>query len=71
MNKIIIHNHSSADILSVLMCIKNVVMDGRVSGDGKCYCYATLFPQQGLRVFADVTKAGTDKFMVFDAEPKD
>lgn len=71
MSKIIINNHSKAEDLLVLSAVTVVISEGRISDNGKCYCFATKFPQQKLWVCSEVTKAGTDKFVVFDAEPKE
>lgn len=66
MTRIIIQNDSKQSDYNVLKAVMNVVSDGRISKDGKCYCYITTFPNRELLVAADVTRTGTDKFIVQD-----
>ena len=39
-----------------LLHVQTVIRDGRISDNGKCYCYVTRF-QDGIVVFADKKKA--------------
>ena len=41
--KLIIRNQSDLSMAEVLTLAQSVVIDGRVSGDGKSYCYLTRF----------------------------
>ena len=66
MNRIIIQDDSTAPIMDVICAIKEVIKEGRISNHGKCYCYITTFPRFGLLVSAEITKTGTDKFIVQD-----
>lgn len=43
--------------------VASVVGEGRVSGNGECYCYATTFTD-GAAVYAVRRKSGTDVFYV-------
>ena len=66
MSRIIIQNDSSKGDYKALRMLLNVIGDGRVSNDGKCYCYVSVFPKEKLAIYADVTRKGTDKFIVRD-----
>ena len=68
MSKLIIHNHSRQGDYNALKAVLDVVKNGRISSNENCYCFATSFPSREIRVFADVTKHGTDTFRVFDTE---
>lgn len=43
MTRIIINNSSDASDLETLEMVKEVVLSGRVSNQGKQYCYLTVF----------------------------
>ena len=43
MDKIIIHNLTDKPMDEVLVYVRLVVSNGRVSGDGKAYCYLTTW----------------------------
>ena len=60
--KIIIHYDGVSDV-DALMYVKHVVSKGRISNDGKQYCYCTLF-NNDAEVYADRTATGTDTFCV-------
>jgi len=60
--KIIIHYDGVSDV-DALMYVKQVVSKGRISNDGKQYCYCTLF-NNDAEVYADRTATGTDTFYV-------
>ena len=47
MTKVIIDNRSDLPMDSVLRMCADVVEEGRVSNDGKQYCYATVFRRGG------------------------
>ncbi len=66
MGKIIIQNDSSKSDSKVIHLLLNVLGDGRVSGNGTCYSYVTVFFQDELAIYADVTRKGTDKFVIRD-----
>ena len=66
MSRIIIQDNSTVPTIDVMRAIINVMADGRVSDDGKCYCYVTVFPRSELAISAEVTKTGTDKFTAWD-----
>ena len=64
--KIIIHYDGVSDV-DALLYVKQVVSKGRISNDGKQYCYCTLF-NNDAEVYADKTARGTDTFMVRKAK---
>ena len=43
MSKIIIKNQSEIDDISVLTLVQRVIKNGRISNNGKQYCYLTSF----------------------------
>lgn len=43
MNKIIINNKTKLNDEVALKLVLSVIAKGRISNDGKCYCYASLF----------------------------
>lgn len=51
------------DDASAMYYVLQVIQDGRVSNDGKEYCYASTF-SNGVKVYAHQTKAGNDVFRV-------
>lgn len=67
MSKIIIHNNSSASDLLALICVQQVIADGRISNEGKQYCYATLFKSLKVAVTTRLNKS-SDVFYVTDHE---
>ena len=62
MKKIIIRNTSDLDDLQALAFVSEVVSDGKISANGKAYCYMTTFGD--ITVYADVHKSGTNTFRV-------
>lgn len=68
MGKIIINYSDNIPTLDALSYVCAVVNQGRMSGLNKeSYCYSTLFKDDTL-VLSDVTKTGTDKFIIRDKE---
>lgn len=49
-----------------------VIRDGRVSNNGKQYCYVTSFPRKtgDIIVTSQRTRVGTDQFHIYKGEPK-
>ena len=47
--KLIINNDSDLSMAEILVLAQSVVSDGRVSGDGKSYCYITQFVNGNAR----------------------
>lgn len=47
MSKIIINNNSELNEIEALGFVSQVIKEGRVSKDGKRYCYATFFKIRG------------------------
>lgn len=58
----IIENRAGISDHDALYYVMKVMQGGKVSDNGRCYCFATLF-QNGVRVFASTNKA-SDKFVV-------
>ena len=65
MNKLIINNQSDLDDLDALRLIELVVSEGRISNNGKQYCYATIAKVGGIEyaVYTDLNKM-SDKFTI-------
>ena len=65
MNKLIINNQSDLDDLDALRLIGLVVSEGRISNNGKQYCYATIAKVGGVEyaVYTDLNKM-SDKFTI-------
>ena len=62
MNKIIIHNRTDKTILEVFGYVAAVISQGRISNNGKQYCYATRFGGN-IMVYSDLNKK-SDRFTV-------
>ena len=71
MNKIIIENHSELPMDIVLVIVGKVMAEGRVSNNGKQYCYFTTFRggEFDTGVATDLNKC-SDKFTVADIAHK-
>lgn len=65
MGRIIIDNQSDLPDAEAVRVVARVIDDGRISGRGKCYCYATVFKAPFVAVYAKVNKS-SDKFIVSD-----
>lgn len=61
MSKIIIDNRTTLPDYFVLQLVSSVVHRGRVSNDGKQYCYAVQFPE--CDVFSGLNEK-SDRFIV-------
>lgn len=73
-NRIIVENRSSVSDVDAMMMVRSVMQDGRVSNDGRQYCYATVFTftaedgaKRRVSVVAKQNKR-SDRFVV-DDEP--
>lgn len=68
MSKIIVHNRSSASDKEVLQTVSMIIGEGRVSNDGKQYCYLVSLMINGIdtHFVSDVNKS-SDRFTVYDA----
>lgn len=64
MSRIIINNKTSASDLDALWLVLSVVKKGRISGDGKHYCYCSV--SQKYVVLATQGKSGTETFTLLD-----
>ena len=56
MADIIIHKQDDISDYDALLHVQTVIRDGRISGNGTCYCYVTKF-RDGFYVYADKKKA--------------
>lgn len=65
--KLIIENRSDLDIETVFILVRKVIEEGRVSNDGKQYCYVTSFvvgeDAKRFMVSTDVNKK-SDRFVI-------
>lgn len=66
MNKIIINNKTKLNDEEALKLVLSVIAEGRISGDGKCYCYASLSQNSKVAVYAEKRK--NDIFTIVDNE---
>ena len=63
MSRIIIENRSSLDDATALAQVALVIRQGRISNEGKQYCYVTRLG--GLMIYSALNKA-SDRFIVSD-----
>lgn len=65
MEKIIIDNRSDLDIHVCLNVVQSVINMGRISNDGKQYCYCSSFKYDGndYMVSTDLNKK-SDRFVI-------
>ena len=68
MGKIIIDNLSDLPDHEVIKYIVSVMKEGRISNNGKQYCYHSSFAN-GIQVFTTLNKQ-SDKFTVYQAQNK-
>jgi hypothetical protein len=62
-NRLIVENQTDLPMAEILPYVKAVIEEGRISNDGKCYCYATSWPN-GITVVANENKA-SDRLLVY------
>lgn len=67
MGKLIIENRTDMPDLEAMWYVMEVMRDGRVSNDGKQYCYATVWKLTGIVVYTDLNKK-SDRFVVETVE---
>ena len=65
--RIIINNKSSCTAEEALDVVRQVISYGRVSNEGKQYCYVTSFPEPGVHVVSSLLKDG-DSFKILNKE---
>lgn len=63
--RIIINNESSCTAEEALIVVKRVISDGRVSNEGKQYCYVGTFLEPKVLVMSSLLKDG-DSFKIVD-----
>ena len=68
MNRIIINNRSSCNDKTVLNVVSRVISAGRISDNGKSYCYVTTLDCRNLAISAKRNKA-SDTFTAYDSPP--
>ena len=67
MGRIIIDNRSSADDSAAVRLVEQVMLQGRVSNDGKQYCYLTTGTAGGRKVMVSTAlNQNSDRFIVID-----
>jgi len=69
MGKIIIHNDTDMDDLEAMWYVMEVMRDGRISNDGKQYCYVTRW-SNGTGVLAGLNNK-SDRFVVYKENEDD
>ena len=68
MDKIIIENRTDKHMNEVLGYVAAVIQGGRISNDGKQYCYATRF-KENIMVYTDLNKK-SDRFIIWQEPEK-
>lgn len=70
MNKIIINNKTKLNDEEALKLVLSVIAKGRISGNGKCYCYASGFRTSRNfsknEIFVYAEKRKNDIFTIVD-----
>ena len=68
-NRIIIENRSSLDDINALLAAQTVMNGGRISNDGKQYCYYSVMTigDQRIGVATDLNKR-SDRFVVINQD---
>ena len=61
--KLLVKIEEGIDPTLALDSVKQVIAEGRISNNGKQYCYLTVFVS-GIVVATDLSKSGTDIFNV-------
>jgi hypothetical protein len=66
-NKLIIDNRTDLSDFDALVAVINVVWDGRISNDGKQYCYLTSMPinEKQYVVSTDLNKK-SERFVIME-----
>jgi hypothetical protein len=69
MEKIIIKNKTEIDDVSVLALVQSVIKNGRISNNGKQYCYITVFKIENkeYHIVTDLRKC-SDVFTFYEAK---
>lgn len=66
-SKFIIQNHSDLSDLDAIEMVMKVIKDGRISNDGKQYCYGTVFTKSNdgkkFAVWTHLNKK-SDRFII-------
>lgn len=65
--RIIINNESSCTAEQALTAVLPVISDGRISNQGKQYCYVTTFREPDVTVLSSLLKDG-DSFKIVNKE---
>ena len=69
MSKIIIENRSSLDNMQAMSLVSQVVASGRISNDGKQYCYYSTGAVDGKPIGVDsFLNKKSDRFVVVDQQ---
>jgi len=65
MNKLIIHNRTQLTDLEAIVLVGKVITQGRISADGKQYCYATgiTLGDKKYMISTDLNKK-SDRFVI-------
>ncbi len=65
MGRIIIDNRSGISDSYAIGLVQKVIDQGRISNNGKQYCYGSRFGYMGVCIFTDLNKR-SDRFIVVD-----
>lgn len=65
MNKLIIDNRTDLDDLGAIVLVGKVIKQGRISNDGKQYCYGTAITieDEEYMILTDLNKK-SDRFVI-------
>ena len=68
MEKLIINNQSDLSMIDVMRLISEIISWGRISKEGKQYCYVTsnIINKAEYHIISDVNKK-SDKFTIYKA----
>ena len=70
MSRLIIDNQSDLEMDTVIRLVESVVKNGRISNNGKQYCYLTSFgiEDKEYHVVSRLNK-NSDSFIIYNAKP--
>tara|TARA_R110002073_G_scaffold331631_1_gene516574 strand:+ start:2670 stop:2888 length:219 start_codon:yes stop_codon:yes gene_type:complete len=72
MGKLIIRNESSLSDIQAIEIVGKVIEEGRISDNGKSYCYLSIYNLQPTKVAVSVRRNGkSDTFVLWDSKHKD
>ena len=71
MNKLIIDNRTDLSDLDAVNLVSKVINQGRISNDGKQYCYGTgvTYKEKPYLIWTDLNKKSDRFIIVYDKNP--